>query len=75
MNNAENTQFINTVVEIDETYLGGKPRKDNHNDNDTPKNKRGRWTKKTPIVGVIDRENKKVYALTDKDRNLQVFNL
>lgn len=42
MNNAENTQFINTVVEIDETYLGGKPRKDNHNDNDTPKNKRGR---------------------------------
>jgi transposase-like protein len=70
MGNAENQEFFDTIVEIDETYVGGKPRKknnhdndDNNNDNtDTPKNKRGRGTNKTPVVGVIDRINKKVYA-------------
>lgn len=53
--------FFETIVEIDETYVGGKPRKNNkggNNDN----NKRGRGTGKTPVVGVIDRDNKKVHA-------------
>jgi transposase-like protein len=62
MGNGANQEFFDTIVEIDETYVGGKPRKDNDHD-DTPKpNKRGRGTSKTPVVGVIDRENKKVYA-------------
>lgn len=74
MGNSEHEEFFNTIVEIDETYVGGKPRKDNNHDkndnnkddnNNTPPtstNKRGRGTKKTPIVGVVDRENKKIYA-------------
>ena len=67
MGNADNPEFINTIVEIDETYIGGKPRKDNRrDDNDDPPsgrgNKRGRGTSKTPVVGAIDRENKKVFA-------------
>ena len=78
MNNAENTQFVDTVVEIDETYLDGKPRKNNHDDDDIPKGKCGRGTKKTPIVGVVDRDNKKVYARvalpTEQERNLQEVN-
>jgi transposase-like protein len=62
MGNGANQEFFDTIVEIDETYVGGKPRKDNDHD-DTPKpNKRGRGTSKTPVVGVIDRKNKKVYA-------------
>jgi transposase-like protein len=67
MSNVEshNVNAFNAIVEIDEAYIGGKPRKENkHDDNDqnqTP-NKRGRGTKKTPVVGVIDRENKIVYA-------------
>jgi len=71
MGNAENQEFFDTIVEIDETYVGGKPRKGNdRNDKDgngtgggtpTP-NKRGRGTKKTPVVGVVDRINKKVFA-------------
>jgi len=71
MGNAENQEFFDTIVEIDETYVGGKPRKkNNHKDDDdgdgnsgivTP-NKRGRGTKKTPVVGVVDRINKKVFA-------------
>ena len=73
MGNAENQEFFDTIVEIDETYVGGKPRKDNkrddNDDNPTP-NKRGRGTNKTPVVGVIDRNNKQVYAkiaLPNKD--------
>lgn len=67
MGNAENKEFFDTIVEIDETYVGGKPRKDNdHDDNNNGSgktgNKRGRGTDKTPIVGVIDRNNKKIYA-------------
>ena len=70
MGNAENQEFFDTIVEIDETYVGGKPRKkNNHKDNDgdssgctTTPNKRGRGTKKTPVVGVVDRINKKVFA-------------
>jgi transposase-like protein len=65
MGNAENQEFIDTVIEIDETYVGGKPRKGkDYDDDDKPK--RGRGTKKTPVVGVIDRENKKVHARVAK---------
>jgi len=49
------------IVEMDETYVGGKPRKevkkDNDKDNDnTPTNKRGRGTKKQAVVGMIERK-------------------
>jgi len=52
------TQFkdqtmLQGIVEMDETYIGGKPRKGN-NDNGTP-NKRGRGTKKIPVVGMAER--------------------
>jgi len=65
MGNADNPEFINTIVEIDETYVGGKPRKSNRrkdDDDDLPKGKRGRGTSKTPVVGVVDRNNKKIIA-------------
>jgi len=70
MGNAESKEFFDTIVEIDETYVGGKPGKgnkdkddDDHDGTGTPTpNKRGRGTKKTPVVGVIDRNNKKVFA-------------
>ena len=57
MGNVENREMFEAIVEMDETYVGGKPRKDNNNNN-----KRGRGTKKTPVVGVIDRAKKKIYA-------------
>jgi transposase-like protein len=66
MGNAANQEFIDTIVEIDETYIGGKPRPKNHKDDDDDKPKRGRGTKKTPVVGVIDRENKKIHAKVAK---------
>lgn len=65
MSNAEKPEFTQTIIEIDETYVGGKPRKGNKclDENGTVvEQKRGRGTKKTPVVGVIDRKSKRVYA-------------
>ncbi len=42
------------VVEVDETYIGGKPRKGNKREDDKP-SKRGRGTSKTPVMGVVER--------------------
>lgn len=66
MGNKEHEKFTETVVEMDDAYIGGKPKKSNNNDDDI---KRGRGTKKTPVVGVADRESGKVIAeiaLTNK---------
>lgn len=53
---------FSATVEIDETYVGGKPRKGPNGMLDTKTNKRGRGSKKTPVVGMINRTNKQVYA-------------
>lgn len=52
------TQFsdqtlLKGIVEMDETYIGGKPRKGNNKDGEPLK--RGRGTKKTPVIGMIER--------------------
>ena len=62
--NVENQEFLGTLIEIDETYVGGKPRKGakKDDDDDLPKNKRGRGTKKNVVVGCVDRTNKSVFA-------------
>jgi transposase-like protein len=45
------------TVEVDETYVGGKPRKDNGGDE--PKhNKRGRGTEKAPVMVLVERNGK-----------------
>lgn len=55
--------FYEAMIEIDETYVGGKPRKGNNkNDNDFPKSKPGRGTSKTPVIGIVSRDDRKVYA-------------
>jgi len=62
MSNIKHGKTFEAIVEVDETYIGGKPRKKNRRDDDQDKNKRGRGTKKSPVVGVVDREKGKVYA-------------
>ncbi len=52
---------LENIVEMDEACVGGKPRKvQKNNTNNQPiiatiTNKRGRGTRKTPIVGVVER--------------------
>jgi transposase-like protein len=47
-------RLLSGLVEMDEAYVGGKPRKRNRRDDDTP-SPRGRGTSKTPIVGAVER--------------------
>ncbi|MDH4122414.1 MAG: IS1595 family transposase [Deltaproteobacteria bacterium] len=42
-------ELLRGIVEVDETYIGGKPRKGG------PPRKRGRGTTKTPVVGAVER--------------------
>ena len=64
MEDKSNDKFYETILEIDETCIGGKPRKSNKRDVDKGGKglKRGRGTKMTPIIAVIDREQRKVFA-------------
>ena len=48
--------LLRGIIEADETYLGGKPRRRKDDEgNVPPPPKRGRGTKKTPILGAIER--------------------
>lgn len=60
----DESELLQGIVEADETYVGGKPRKKNDRDDDTP-NKRGRGTKKTPIVGAVERGGRVVARVAD----------
>ncbi|MDR1278052.1 MAG: IS1595 family transposase [Treponema sp.] len=70
MGNENMAKAFNVFVEIDETYVGGKPRKENvkldKNGTVVPSekepSKRGRGTDKTPVIGVKERNSGKVYA-------------
>lgn len=56
MENKPLAQIMKGTVEVDETYIGGKPRKGNNQ-----KIKRGRGTKKTPVMVLVSR-NGEAYA-------------
>jgi transposase-like protein len=59
----EQGELLKGIVEMDETYIGGKPRKG------TGFHKRGRGTSKTPVVGMIERGGK-IVARPVKKANL-----
>ena len=50
----DNQTLLHGIVEADETYVGGRPRKGNRRDDDTP-SPRGRATAKTPVIGMVER--------------------
>lgn len=67
MGNENLEKSFELIVEVDETYVGGKPRKQNNNLKFTtplPKDTSttGRGTKKTPVIGVKERGTGRVYA-------------
>ncbi len=57
MGNDKSTQLFEAIVEVDETYVGGKPRL-----GDSQEHKRSRGTRKTPVVGIKERTSSKVVA-------------
>lgn len=48
---------LSGVVEVDETYVGGKPRKNNKGENVKP-TLRGSGTSKTPVVAAVERNGR-----------------
>lgn len=60
-NDPDQDKLLHGIVEADETYVGGKPRKGNRRDGDKP-NKRGRGTKKTAVVGIAERGGRVIAA-------------
>ncbi len=65
----EMKEVFEAIVEVDETYVGGKPRKKNKcskGEDDENPNKRGRGTNKTPVIGVRERSSGKVHAVVAK---------
>ena len=73
MRQAEHRNLLMGLVEMDETYIGGKPRKGS----DGPPLKRGRGTKKTPVVGAVERGGRVTAKVTNKGKlkgkNLRAF--
>ena len=63
-------ELLTGVVEMDETYIGGKPRKCKPGE----KAKRGRGTSKTPVVGMVER-NGRVRAKPMKKGDLKLKKL
>ena len=55
---ADQAPMLHGIVEADETYVGAKPRKGNRRDDDGPGAPRGRGTRKTPVIGAVERGGK-----------------
>ena len=51
---ADDGKLLSGLVEMDEAYVGVKPRRSNRKDDNDPK-PRGRGTNKTPVVGAVER--------------------
>lgn len=59
-------ELLTGIVEMDETYIGGKPRKGGNGSGEPLK--RGRGTKKTPVIGMIQRNGSVHAKVMKKDR-------
>ena len=55
---ADDGALLAGLVEMDEAYIGGKPRKRNRRDDDGPPAPRGRATNKQPIIGAVERKGR-----------------
>ena len=73
MHQAEHRNLLMGLVEMDETYIGGKPRKGSGK----PPAKRGRGTDKIPVVGAVERGGRVTAKATMKGKlkgkNLRSF--
>jgi len=73
----EDIGLLNGIVEMDETYVGGKPRKicKKDDDDDLPKNKRGRGTNKQPVIGMVERKGRvKANKINKNELNIKYLN-
>lgn len=65
---SDQSEMLSGIIEADETYVGGKPRKSNKRDDDQEGGntaKRGRGTDKTPIIGAVARDGNVVAQVAE----------
>lgn len=67
MTQAKQRSLLTGIVEMDEAYIGGKPRKSNRQHDDRP-SKRGRGTDKAPVIGAVERGGKVTAKATAKEK-------
>ena len=60
----EQLPMLQGIIEADETYIGGRPRKGNKREDDKPA-PRGRGTKKTPVIGAVERGGKVIARVAE----------
>jgi len=68
MSQVEQRQLLSGIVEMDETFLGGKPRRGTKGDGPSGRHTRGRGTKKAPVVGAAERGGRVTAKAVDKDK-------
>jgi transposase-like protein len=78
MTDPDQSRLFHGIVEMDEVYIGGKPRKGGpKGGSGGEKSKRGRGTKKMPVVGIAERHGRVLARSFDKtkltQKNLQAF--
>ena len=68
----EQKELFKGIIEADETYIGGKPRKANRVEDRKPA-KRGKGTSKTPIVGALERGGRVTAQVVDGNMTQNKF--
>ena len=61
----EEGELLQGIVEADETYVGGKPRRSNNRDDDSNNGTKGRGTKRTPVAGAVERGGRVVARVVE----------
>ena len=64
---AEDGELLQGIIEADETYVGGRPR---YKNKDNPK---GRGTRKTPVIGAVQREGEVRAEVADDTKGATVL--
>ena len=67
MSQKEQRHLLKGIVEMDETYIGGKPRKGKKYNDPDDKPKPGRGTKKAPVIGAVERGGNVTAKAVQKD--------
>ena len=71
MANKTNPIVLQGIIEADETYIGGKPRKKNKK-NDRELSKRGRGTSKTAVIYEKSAESNKRFASIARSKSFRI---
>ena len=68
MSQRKQRNLLTGIIEMDETYVGGKPRRGTKGPGPDGRHKPGRGTRKSPVVGAVERGGKVTARTVAKDR-------